>query len=533
MKNSSQLSPAWNIMAMIRKNHLSNIDFALLQSIAFYFILAILLFPHYQYQINPDGVSYIGIAQKYIRQDFGNAINGYWGPLLSWLLAPFLLAGLKPLLAVKILSTIIGLIVIIQSNELIKFIKINQLFRTFLLYGLALCTIFYAFSEITPDLLLVCIALAYLNTILSLAYLHSKFAGIISGVLGAGLYLAKSYGLPFFLANFVIVNLIFYLRTQDGQDRARILSNFISGIVVFFLISAGWASLLSVKYGYFTTGTSGAYNHAILGPKALGYPMDYMGLLDPPNDTAISVWEDVSFIKIPDWGIFDSIGSLKHQLKITLENVRSIIARLNQFSVFSILVLIGGAFYLLKQGKRMVTDNLFYLMVSTAILWSGYLMLLVESRYIWLSNILIMIAGAKLLDLLFQKYSLSQTLKTILAVIFAASFAITPAQTLYYRRDTGKDIYDLSNRLSYLNIRGRIASNQEWGKTLHLSFYNDWKYYGEKGRLSSSELETEFENKMINYYFVWEPSEEDNKLVERYKEITSGSIDGLKVYQIK
>ncbi len=49
--------------------------------------------------------------------------------------------------------------------------------------------------------------------------------------------------------------------------------------------------------------------------------MHYMGLLDPPNETAISVWEDVSNVKVPDWSVFDSIGTLKYQLKTVLMNV--------------------------------------------------------------------------------------------------------------------------------------------------------------------------------------------------------------------
>jgi hypothetical protein len=166
-------------------------------------------------------------------------------------------------------------------------------------------------------------------------------------------------------------------------------------------------------------------------------------------------------------------------------------------------------------------------------LWSGYLPLLVRSRYIWLSNILILITGAKLLDLLSQKYLFSRIVQTILIVIFAASFAITPAQQLYYQRGTGKDISDLNNKISYLNIHGRIASNSLWGKSLYLAFYNDWKYYGVKGRLSNLQLERELENKLIDYYFVWEPFGKDNKLVEKYEEITGGRIDGLRVYQIK
>ncbi|MHC4720172.1 MAG: hypothetical protein ACYSYT_06835, partial [Planctomycetota bacterium] len=58
-------------------------------------ILGGALVGHYRYQINPDGISYISVAQKYLAGDFAGAINGYWGPLYSWLLMPFLYFGIE------------------------------------------------------------------------------------------------------------------------------------------------------------------------------------------------------------------------------------------------------------------------------------------------------------------------------------------------------------------------------------------------------------------------------------------------------
>jgi hypothetical protein len=37
--------------------------------------------------IEPDGVNYFDVAQAYLRRDWGQAINGYWSPMYSWLLA--------------------------------------------------------------------------------------------------------------------------------------------------------------------------------------------------------------------------------------------------------------------------------------------------------------------------------------------------------------------------------------------------------------------------------------------------------------
>lgn len=40
-----------------------------------------------QHVMNPDGVSYLDIADAYLRGDWQQAVNSYWGPLYSWLIA--------------------------------------------------------------------------------------------------------------------------------------------------------------------------------------------------------------------------------------------------------------------------------------------------------------------------------------------------------------------------------------------------------------------------------------------------------------
>jgi hypothetical protein len=540
---------------MKRSKYLLNFDIALLQSIVFYILLAILLLPYYQYQINPDGVNYISIAQKYMHLDFPSAINGYWSPLLSWLLLPFLFFGFKPLLAAKLLSLIIGVITIILSNSLIKILKINALLRNVLLYLIAVVVIYFALIIISSDLLFVCLSLAYINIILDPSYIQSKYAGVICGASGAALYFAKSYGFPFFIVIFFIINLVFYLRIKKRHNRARILSHFIAGMVVFSLISTCWIAIISNKYGRLTIGTAGSYNHAIIGPQFSGIPL---GLNEPPNNTAISFGEDPSYVKIQSWSMFDSASALKYQIKITLNNVYKIIYYLGELSVLSLVLLPMAVVYLLKKGRQMRTDNIFFLLVSLAVLFSGYAMLHVDNRYIWLSDIFIIIIGAKLLDLLFQKKSLKQKSKIIVIVIFVASFSLAPLIKLYSNLDNGKYIFDLNNKINYLNIHGRIASNGNWQQyqmNLYLSFYNGWQYWGnpdlvfrgeryiphpgpipqggERDKLGELDLKTQLENKMIDYYFVWKPFEEKRKFLEQYKEITNGRIDELRIYKLK
>ncbi|MDR7519557.1 MAG: hypothetical protein QN131_05310 [Armatimonadota bacterium] len=48
-----------------------------------------------RFDMDPDGVSYLDIADAYARADWQNALNAVWSPLYSWILIPFL-RGLRP-----------------------------------------------------------------------------------------------------------------------------------------------------------------------------------------------------------------------------------------------------------------------------------------------------------------------------------------------------------------------------------------------------------------------------------------------------
>src|SRR5246127_2550012 len=41
----------------------------------------------YRYWIESDGVNYLDVANAYLRHDWSAAVNSYWSPLYSWLLA--------------------------------------------------------------------------------------------------------------------------------------------------------------------------------------------------------------------------------------------------------------------------------------------------------------------------------------------------------------------------------------------------------------------------------------------------------------
>ena len=269
--------------------HLRLTDVALLQGIFVYLVSVLLLFPHFQNQLNPDGVSYMSIAQRYISGDLTYAVNGYWGPLISWLMIPFITFGLKPLVSANLVLILTGVFVIYSSDYIIKKTDIKPYLHFLIIDVISIEVVFFVFRAISPDLLFVLFSLVFLIQILNESIRSSKFAGVFFGLTGVGLYLTKSFGFPFFIALFFSYCLISYLKSEISKDRIRIIVNYIAGMIIFFLISGIWIILISNKYGHPVIGTAGIYNRALAAPNSFGHPMFYAGLIDPPNRYATSI----------------------------------------------------------------------------------------------------------------------------------------------------------------------------------------------------------------------------------------------------
>ena len=202
------------------------IDIRLIIILIIYLILGIILFRYYQYQINNDGIGYINTAHIFMSGNIYGSISDYWGPLLSWLLIPFLFFGHTPLAALqltKLLSIIIGFFTIIGIRQLSYRLEMNEVIRTVVLLMFVPLILYFALSFITPDLLMVCIFVYYLEIIFNFEYPNKLFNGALCGIFGALAYLSKSYGFTFFIATFFIFNLFQYYHNSDRYRREKVI----------------------------------------------------------------------------------------------------------------------------------------------------------------------------------------------------------------------------------------------------------------------------------------------------------------------
>lgn len=516
-----------------------------------YSILDMFLLRYYQYDMSPDGVSYISIAQKYLRGNFTDAINGYWGPLISWLLLPFLLVGLTPLFAMKLLSLVVGLLTIIGVRSLSYRFEMDEGIRSIVLFSLIPIILYFSLLRTTPDLLLACILVYYLNILFNADYPDKVRNGALCGTLGAAAYLCKAYAFTFFVLHFLLFNVLHYFRSTPKENKKSVLLNLFLGLAIFFIVSGVWVYLISNKYNEITIGTAGAYNYALAGPQSQGHPFLSQGFFKPPNETAISVWEDPSFLipKLKSWGPMQSWIYFKYQSKLICEHINKVILKYPYFTFLSItIILVYIVFCIAPFNKTILQNDALYPLITLMLYSIGYIPFKIDGRYLLIICILLILMGGSLLSKLFRNDFFNDVRKQIVLVFFVLFFVAAPSINLVKAIDYGKDTYSLSVVLDRKhNIQGNIASNHNWKKTLRLSFYLNSKYYGmPREGVSREDLEREVRENNIDYFFVWvsdlfgENSSgvwgecDDNlQFLRNYREETDGEIPGLRIYNLR
>jgi len=229
--------------------------------------------------MNPDGVSYLDMADAYLRGDWSMAVNAYWSPLYSWLIAMAMLF-LKPspyweFSVVHLVNFAIYLFALgcfdfflleltryhrrqrdrFSRDAVMAFPEWAWLalgYTLFIWSSLKLITIYL----VTPDM---CVAaIVYLASGILLRIRSGSESWLAFGLLGATLgigYLAKT---PMFPLAFVFLGVGMF---SVGSLR-RALPRVVFASVIFLLVAAPFVIAISNAKGRFTIGDSAKLNYS-------------------------------------------------------------------------------------------------------------------------------------------------------------------------------------------------------------------------------------------------------------------------------
>lgn len=387
-------------------------DFPLISAL---FILACLaVMPYVKwYADNPDSLQYISIANHIIEGRWTLAINGYWSPLITWLLTPFILIFGDGIIAFKYLQIAIGIFVITQWISFLNLTSIDIKWKRILGFALIPFMVSYSLLNLTPDLLFLGILLALLVELIS--WLDKKSDGSKLGKLGGLLFLTKSFGLPLFVFLFCIA-----IWMKDERVPKSILKKV---FYPFIGISGVWILLLSVKYGQFTISESAKFNFtyevAPVPEKTVQLPVLGSGLLQPANDHALSAWEEPSSqIKLTP---LDPIRDPSYYLSVVKRNLLSIYYHdfRNQIGWAFLFFLI--IFLIVRRAENRMPLWIKVSIVMILSLYCGYSLILVHDRYIWICSLLLLPIIIFFISEIFSsaRYVSMRNVLTVLLVLFA------------------------------------------------------------------------------------------------------------------
>ncbi|CAN5369307.1 hypothetical protein BH10CYA1_BH10CYA1_19900 [soil metagenome] len=217
--------------------------------------------------VTGDAISYLDIARLYEQGDWHNALNSYWCPLYSWLLAAlfkvippeidtefFLVHCLNFAIFLFALGSHVLLMSALwrmylkETEPLTEIVPMSR--NVFFLCGYSV--FLYSFfvlggmGYITPDLLMSALMLlATWQAVEILLRPDQTFRYVFLGLLLGLSYLAKAVAFP--ISAVFYLSMFFSLRGVPSASRKLILA-----AAVQLLVMAPFVTAISLKYGYFT-----------------------------------------------------------------------------------------------------------------------------------------------------------------------------------------------------------------------------------------------------------------------------------------
>lgn len=271
-----------------------------------------------RFALNTDAIAYLRLAGYYAHGQTDLMISGYWGPLISWLLAPLLACDVTPLLAARMVMGASAILFLFGSRALLRNLNLAPGLEILGVWLVAIATVFWSVEMITPDLLvggLICLAT---SVMISPRWPDERRRAIVAGALWGVAYLAKAVALPLAFAISLGFTLLWrFARIADMRALRRQLA---ITLVTCALASSPWIAILSIKYGRPTFSTTGRIAHAIVGPPDVERYHPYSRSFHQPEIGRITSWEDPSRMPYRYWSPFENREYAAHQIKLLRQN---------------------------------------------------------------------------------------------------------------------------------------------------------------------------------------------------------------------
>jgi hypothetical protein len=506
---------------------------------------------------NIDGFSYIRIAELYHAGDLSEAINGYWSPMVSWSMLPFMALGVNSQLAFMFASAAWSSLGLAAGTWFVWKFSGRNLFAALIMEITTLLLCLGSLHNQTPDLLVVSWVLIFvwaLSELDSGLDTGTRAARIRSGALLGAVcaigYFVKAFIVPVFAVVLVcwLVFRLLAIRKREGHLRGGgYLWMPAAALAVLILVSAPFVTAISVKFGGFTTGSSFQVNtadklEAGSSNRQTGYTLTLVG---PPSKDYTWFNDDRTYqLDLPNQGVSAPAASvhqsfsakIKYYVNERLMALPFYLEKITAIAPFGALIItlffLLRAFALLRDRRytpAMIAAGVF------AVYFLGYELLASTNggslRYYWPLLPLSTAVAALVWPAVWRKVRLlggwwrsALVIVLICLIPFAAGLQnglnrgypfSTGANsgTLWYLKTAPRKppTEVLANKLKAENVipaGSRIVGN-EGNQTLQVAFYLRVQYWGRGSHnIKDPRFQQVLRDKHIDFYFLSQPEEE-------------------------
>lgn len=464
-----------------------------------FLIASFSLLPLVRWDIDPDGVSYMNVAHAYLRGDFGAAVNGYWAPMYSWLLAGVFANGIEPILAAHLLGVVFGVAALHQVWALASALSIEAWTRRLVVAACVPLTALASVAGLSPDLLLVCLLLWYVRATVQSEQHGPVVAGVLTGLAGALSYFTKAYAFYFVLAHLLTVGAADLLLARSSPLRKSTAVRVSAALATFLVLSSTWMAVLYSKYGTVTVSTSSGYNRALLTSPTRGHPMFYAGFFRPPSPSDTSAWSDPSYFDVAAMRTAAAGLPAASGTERLIGNVRTAAALLVEFAPS--LLLLGVIALSARSWRRLgdLSRSDWIVVAAAAIYLGGYVPLTVALRYIYVVPMLLALAGGALVQRAIVPVRPSVGIALCLAMWPG------PVGQLWNLDGNGsRPSVEIAGNLGGTLPAGcRLASNGAWKESLYVAYRAGCQYFGQRGDLDASQAKRALADLGVEFYLEW------------------------------
>jgi hypothetical protein len=451
--------------------------YSLLFASALYLVLFFVLLPLHQYVFDVDGTGYSTVANHVAAGNFERAVNGFWSPLHSWLVAPFVNTGISIQVLFFYSNAILSLIILFLMSRLCGVFSIAREWITATLFTVVILLLQFSFHELAADILVLPFILGWLLLVLRKDFYTNTKLQIWCGVLVGLGYLAKTYALPFlgFIHMILLLQHFYFQKQSTGKQ-------FLFFLIPLLIVCIPWIAIISNKYGFFTIGNSSRLN---LSWFLRGMTNENAFFHAPEYAQSYSWWEDPSYFKGEVVNLFTSGTYFLKQIKVFLHNCIVFVKLLLDISILSPFIIAGVFRVAVKNKDEMFRKLSIFLIIFPA----GYLLTFVDDRYLWIFNLLLLTTGFFLLQTILKQYQLKPFIKSFTYIFFFLSFAIRPILKLEQNisNPQWKQIHTVANWFKQHQITGRFTSNKKSAQTMVTAFLSGTRFY----QLSTIDVTTE------------------------------------------